>query len=1083
MRLHRLRVQSFAAIREMDIAFGPGLNVLYGPNDLGKSTLADAIRLALLLPCTFKGYEPYIPWSGAADPLVELTFETEAQRFWRVRKQFDKRGTALLQESRNGQDFDDVERGRSVDAKLREILRWGISEPGGSGAGRGLPESFLATALLSTQSNVSDILGGSLQDDSAATGKDQIAAALQAVAQDPLFVVLLREAQGRRDEAYTDRGAKKTARGSVFTIARDRVKETREEKERLEKIVEESEGVERHLRELVEERSRCQENHSAAAERLVAAELLEQQAANRAAATEHVRIAREAVLRIQKMDQDIAAAERRVKDLAGLKDQAERALKAAQAAGASAGESLTAADEAARSSGLDSEMADTVARQALELRKVAAEQSIQEAGQRIAAATTAQDRTAAVKRAEEEHRKQEAEASRARETWAEATGAEQAANGILQRCDLLERGLETRTADKQVVVAQADVEKEAALQTELTRVSEQRSALAEQRGVIDVPPAGSLVALRKLERELASARGALDVGLVMTVIPTAIVNLRVRKDGVAADPEIIAKPLEIEANTEVEVEFANLATVRVQGGRREAQEKVRALESRWDGEALPHLTAAGASDLEALEAKVAEARELDSRIQSLDGELESLRRQITTLAGAAEALRGASERAVACRLELGDETPETLAADLDALGSDPGSALRARRQKASRDVETARKAAQEAATIQTLAEERARGLRTSLEEAVAVRDAALAEFPLGAAAAMGAAEEALRAAQAEQKKIAVELASLQNRINEKKGKLEAELTDAREAVEKAGRAVEAAQESLKKAITDHATEEGRLSELKRLRDAEDLTTAESGLRQATERHDALPVTERLVSPDEVTAAKDALAREKGALEALDREVHTMQGALQQVGGAVARDHLHGAMEAFELAESLERETEAEYEAWRLLLDQMKEAEAAQESNLGQALAPAIADRFQALTLQRYQSIQLTPYLGTEGVVVAGAVRSPERISVGTREQLSTLYRLCLGEYLQTTIVLDDQLVQSDDSRMEWFRALLAEKARSFQIIVFTCRPGDYLAPGAMVAGEGVGYADSDEGFVRSIDLGRAAGVRNVEETS
>src|SRR6185436_16286795 len=117
-------------------------------------------------------------------------------------------------------------------------------------------------------------------------------------------------------------------------------------------------------------------------------------------------------------------------------------------------------------------------------------------------------------------------------------------------------------------------------------------------------------------------------------------------------------------------------------------------------------------------------------------------------------------------------------------------------------------------------------------------------------------------------------------------------------------------------------------------------------------------------------------------------------------------------------------------------------------------------------------------LGTEGVVVAGAVRSPDRISVGTREQLSTLYRLCLGEYLQTTIVLDDQLVQSDDTRMEWFRALLAEKARGFQIVVFTCRPGDYLAPGAMVAADGAVSVDSDEGFVRAIDLGRAVGRGN-----
>jgi len=45
--------------------------------------------------------------------------------------------------------------------------------------------------------------------------------------------------------------------------------------------------------------------------------------------------------------------------------------------------------------------------------------------------------------------------------------------------------------------------------------------------------------------------------------------------------------------------------------------------------------------------------------------------------------------------------------------------------------------------------------------------------------------------------------------------------------------------------------------------------------------------------------------------------------------------------------------------------------------------------------------------------------------------LSTLSRLSLAEYLQTAIVLDDQLVQGDDTRMDWFRALLTDKARSF----------------------------------------------------
>ena len=55
----------------------------------------------------------------------------------------------------------------------------------------------------------------------------------EAVAQDPLFVALLRQTQARRDEAYTDKGGKKTAKGSVFKEAADRLKEARDEKERL----------------------------------------------------------------------------------------------------------------------------------------------------------------------------------------------------------------------------------------------------------------------------------------------------------------------------------------------------------------------------------------------------------------------------------------------------------------------------------------------------------------------------------------------------------------------------------------------------------------------------------------------------------------------------------------------------------------------------------------------------------------------------------------------------------------------------------------------------------------------------------
>jgi len=57
--------------------------------------------------------------------------------------------------------------------------------------------------------------------------------------------------------------------------------------------------------------------------------------------------------------------------------------------------------------------------------------------------------------------------------------------------------------------------------------------------------------------------------------------------------------------------------------------------------------------------------------------------------------------------------------------------------------------------------------------------------------------------------------------------------------------------------------------------------------------------------------------------------------------------------------------------------------------------------------------------------------------------------------------------------MGWFRALLAEKARTFQIVVFTCRPDDYLKASAKTPKGKSVHMDTDGGFVRAVDLGRA----------
>ena len=137
-----------------------------------------------------------------------------------------------------------------------------------------------------------------------------------------------------------------------------------------------------------------------------------------------------------------------------------------------------------------------------------------------------------------------------------------------------------------------------------------------------------------------------------------------------SDSVSTAKSFEIEANAEVELDIADLASVLVRGGRREAQEKVRTLEERWNLEVAPHLAAAGVTDLAGLDAKVVEAQELDARIKAKDTEIESLRSQIEPLDRRSKML---SERHWTvwriAEAALGDVAIETLSADLDKLGS------------------------------------------------------------------------------------------------------------------------------------------------------------------------------------------------------------------------------------------------------------------------------------------------------------------------------------------------------------------------------------------------------------------------------
>jgi hypothetical protein len=73
-----------------------------------------------------------------------------------------------------------------VDGKLRDILQWGISSPGGARAPRGFPATYMTTALLGLQDRVTEILETGIDNDQTPSGRGLITKALGALAQDPL---------------------------------------------------------------------------------------------------------------------------------------------------------------------------------------------------------------------------------------------------------------------------------------------------------------------------------------------------------------------------------------------------------------------------------------------------------------------------------------------------------------------------------------------------------------------------------------------------------------------------------------------------------------------------------------------------------------------------------------------------------------------------------------------------------------------------------------------------------------------------------------------------------------------------------
>jgi DNA repair exonuclease SbcCD ATPase subunit len=229
----------------------------------------------------------------------------------------------------------------------------------------------------------------------------------------------------------------------------------------------------------------------------------------------------------------------------------------------------------------------------------------------------------------------------------------------------------------------------------------------------------------------------------------------------------------------------------------------------------------------------------------------------------------------------------------------------------------------------------------------------------------------------------------------------------------------------------------------------------------------------LITQAQVEDAERVLQAARARFDQANEAFHVANGALTRLGGPALREQQHQVLEALKVARTRERALEVDAEAWRLLHETLREAENTAGSHLGRALAAPVEARFVELTRGRYRSLGLGPSLTATTLEVRGVAGHGaevlDALSVGTRDQLATLVRLAIAAQLHSAIVLDDHLVHTDLTRLDWFNGVLREVATDAQVLVFTCRPHDYLAK-AELPTKGAATRDAAGGAVRSVDL-------------
>lgn len=214
MRLLSLKVANYRVHAQAAVEFDAARTLIGGPNEAGKSTLAEAAHRALFLRAALTGEAPRTMESrGSAErPTIELEFEARGER-WQLKKVFRHTGGSISLTDARGQALT----GEEAEEKLAGLLSAPVPE-GGQGALRRLAAQWAHLWVWQGRS-------GEDPSDHATRERDALLARLHdfggaAPVQSDRDARLATHFGGLRSELLTERGQPRAGSGLAAAVAK-----------------------------------------------------------------------------------------------------------------------------------------------------------------------------------------------------------------------------------------------------------------------------------------------------------------------------------------------------------------------------------------------------------------------------------------------------------------------------------------------------------------------------------------------------------------------------------------------------------------------------------------------------------------------------------------------------------------------------------------------------------------------------------------------------------------------------------------------------------------------------------------------